>query len=251
MSHYYSGSLYEPRNLINSLGLVLLARTLRCQWLIRIRITVQSRTTAIGLLAAWIFLTAFAAIARVAIETSMAIALPRCLSTGYGPIHYALRIITVLSWLVMVCSSWQITAEWCLLLLATTLRVSLHKATFTWRRLFLASWIVLLLLLVLNLITRAGNLRTVLELLLLIVLLFRLLMLLVLAMLGRLFEVVITMLLVQDVLRFVLRRVRVGVVSVGALLNNEVSVRTLNYFLPFCPYLFILNLRGTSLNSFH
>ena len=56
--------------------------------------------------------------------------------------------------------------------------------------------------------------------------------------------------LVEHVL-VVLGRVGVGVVSVGALLNDEVPARVLDNLLPFCTYFLILNLWGTLLNSLH
>ena len=70
-------------------------------------------------------------------------------------------------------------------------------------------------------------------------------------MLGWLLIVGIMVLLVQNMLWFVLRGVWEWIVSVGTLLNHEVSVWTLNNFLPLGPNFLILNLRCTSLDSLH
>ena len=69
-------------------------------------------------------------------------------------------------------------------------------------------------------------------------------------MMGVLLVVRVVARLVEHVL-VVLGRVGVGVVSVGALLNDEVSARVLDDLLPFCTNFLILNLWGTLLNSLH
>ena len=69
-------------------------------------------------------------------------------------------------------------------------------------------------------------------------------------MMGVLLVVRVVARLVEHVL-VVLGRVGVGIVSVGALLNDEVSARVLDDLLPFCTNFLILNLWGTLLNSLH
>ena len=78
----------------------------------------------------------------------------------------------------------------------------------------------------------------------------RLARLLVEALMGVLLVVRVLTRLMKHVL-VILRRVGVGVISVGALLNDEVPARVLDNLLPFCTNFLILNLWGTLLNSLH
>ena len=60
----------------------------------------------------------------------------------------------------------------------------------------------------------------------------------------------IMVLLMQDVL-VMLGRVLLGIISIGALFNDKVSARVLDYLLPLGPNFLILNLWSATVNSLH